>query len=81
MYFQFSCCEPYLGAPVVAIGLHIEDLEHFLMVLGTIVAGHGTPEGVKWHIYTGGSTDLLESRMPDRRAMESKIPVKSRLNC
>ena len=36
-----------LGAPVVAIGSHFEDIELFLMVLGTLRAGHGTSEGAK----------------------------------
>ena len=63
----------------VPIGCHLGDLGHFLLVLGTLGAGHGIPEGAKWDSDPGGSTVLLESRMPDRRAVGSEIPFKSKV--
>ena len=57
----------------MTLGRHFGDLGHLLGVLDTIGAGHGMPEGAKWGSLCGRSTVLLETRVPDWRAMGSKI--------
>ena len=50
-----------------------------LVSFGHALAGHGTPEGVKWDSQMGGSTVSLESGMPDWRALARWIYPKWRI--
>ena len=65
----------------MALGWHSEDLGHCLVLLGIIGGGHGVPEGAEWDSHPSGSIVLLESRMPDWRAMESENYAKSNVKC
>ena len=55
-----------------ALGWHLGDLGHFLVVFGNIGVGHGSPAGATWDSHRGGGhyfAGIQDARLEGARAL------------